>query len=547
MNKNAVKRINNAFWTVLGDYNKLPSFYQIIDNEDFLFYGILNAGLANLKKDSIIDYKNSLQKSSNNMFNKMVLKLCLYEYGLSQVREDKPAIPYIVDEYFKSRLESKNVHILEQEYCKENLGLEYDHDFSMIIESVKKCALFKDASELLNYIKEITDVYKVNFDFQKLLNVDLNYMGYDEKFENDILDLAMNENIFSAEFTFNTDQDKFSSEYKEEEKKKIRDENIVYNQDQRDIKKKFGDMIIVNDRIAELEKKYCKGIHEGCKIYITDGEFEGVEGENHIEELSKQVDLNKAVFERDKAMIDVQINKIVTELKEYFNSREDFFKKNRGRLDAKLAYKGMYLNNPNIFKTRSIDVKKPFVCEILLDGSGSLDNKQTNVSEIAYIISEAFNRVGVRTKVSAFSNYVEYIIFRQYKSFNSSDNEMIKNYYATGMNRDSLALNIVKDDLLNFEEKKLVIYLNDGYPNDINIVNQFGGFSRKDYDGKVAINDIKSTVLDFKKQGVHLLSIYLGRDKRIKDASEMYGDNLIYLHRVEELGYKLTKFISKNM
>ncbi len=547
MNKNAVKRINNTFWTVLDDYNKLPSFYQIIDNEDFLFYGILNAGLAKLKKEEIIDYKNSLQKSTNNMFNKMVLKLCLYEYGISRVKDEKPAIAYIVDEYFKSRLESKNVHILEQEYCKKKLSLEYDHDFAQILESIKKCGNFGDASELIKYIKEITDIYKVNFDFQKLLNVDLNYMGYDEKFENDILDLAMNENIFSAEFTFNTNQDKFSSEYKEEEKKKIRDENIVYSEDQKDIKKKFGDMIVINDKIVKLEQKHCKGIHEGCKVYITDGEFEGVEGENHLEELSKQLDLNKAVFERDKAMIDVQINKIVTELKEFFNRREDFFKKNRGRLDTKLAYKGTYLNSSNIFKTRSIESKKPFVCEILLDGSGSLDNKQTNVSEIAYIISEAFNRAGVRTKVSAFSNYVEYIIFRQYKDFNTSDNESIKNYYATGMNRDSLALSIVKDEILNFEENKLVIYLNDGYPNDINIVNQFGGFSRKDYDGKVAISDIKNIVRDYKKQGVNLLSIYLGKNKRIKDASEMYGENLIYLHRVEELGYKLTKFISKNM
>ncbi len=544
MKKSLSNRIDNIVFAILGDYEKLPFHMDIVGSNDVLIYGIVNAGINKLDKKKLLAYYKKIRNKINNKVEMVLFHLCILEFSVSRVIDEKEGIRSLVFSYYNSILKT-NITDIERSYFLDKENELISGEEKKIINKIKQCSTVNNFNDIKSIFEDIINNHVIESSINKFLNVS-------EPSESDVAagefdDLEMNRTILSAEFTARTNEKKFSSIYKEEEKEKLAKEDLYYTEEQDDIRKKFGNKLYSERVIEKMEKKHCNNIHENCKIYFTSGSLDGMEGKNHLSEIKKQIDNNKVLFKNNQKMMQQQINFISESIKELMRKKEIIRNTRTGQLNTATAYRGVYLKEDNIFDYKKMNRKDKIVCDILIDGSGSLDYKQSSVALIAYIISRSLNKAGVRTRVSSFCSFVEYTIFREYKDYRSNDNEILMNHYSTGMNRDSLALLVTNEILISKEEKnKLLIYITDANLNDIKLSKHYGEFGRKDYKGKVATEDMKKTIKKIKER-TNIISVFVGEDDNLKLAREMYGETMIKISGYSDIKGPIIQKLKKIM
>lgn len=162
--------------------------------------------------------------------------------------------------------------------------------------------------------------------------------------------------------------------------------------------------------------------------------------------------------------------------------------------------------------------------------------------QTAVALYEFCTRCGIPIMVygdTADRSKLEQMSIHAYVDFESKDaNEKyaLMNIQARSNNRDGMALRIISDRLLNAPQKsKLIISISDGQPK-----------AMPDYSGEKAAYDMKDTLQEFRRKGIHFLAAAIGQDKEA--IRELYGaENTLDITDLKQLPARLVKIITRFM
>ena len=145
-----------------------------------------------------------------------------------------------------------------------------------------------------------------------------------------------------------------------------------------------------------------------------------------------------------------------------------------------------------------------------------------------------------------YGNYTVLRRFRDYDDKPAADKRILE-YRATSNNRDGLALAAAGLEIKKRrEEHKAVIVFSDGLPNDMVSGRRREG-APEVYVGDAAIRDTCLQVRKLRREGVHVLGIFLGEDGELENERMIYGSSFLRIRRAEDIagsaGRKLSELL----
>ena len=96
------------------------------------------------------------------------------------------------------------------------------------------------------------------------------------------------------------------------------------------------------------------------------------------------------------------------------------------------------------------------------------------------------------------------------------------------------------------EDHKIVIVFSDGLPNDMVSGRVRSGTPGK-YIGDAAIRDTCFQVRRLRREGVHLIGIFLGDDSELENERMIYGSSFLRIRRAEDFGGSAGKRLSETL
>ena len=116
-----------------------------------------------------------------------------------------------------------------------------------------------------------------------------------------------------------------------------------------------------------------------------------------------------------------------------------------GDLCAGRVWRAPYLNDDRVFLCPEEENCPAFTVDLLLDASASRLHCQEVIAAQGVILAESLANCGIPVRVSAFSSLRGYTVLRVLKSFTDKNRQNIFCYFASGWNRDGLALRAAGD------------------------------------------------------------------------------------------------------
>ena len=104
-----------------------------------------------------------------------------------------------------------------------------------------------------------------------------------------------------------------------------------------------------------------------------------------------------------------------------------------------------FLNDDRVFLCAEEENHPAFTVDLLLDASASRLHCQEVIAAQGAILAESLANCGIPVRVSAFSSLRGYTVLRVLKGFADKNRQNIYRYFASGWNRDGLALRAAGD------------------------------------------------------------------------------------------------------
>ena len=188
-----------------------------------------------------------------------------------------------------------------------------------------------------------------------------------------------------------------------------------------------------------------------------------------------------------------------------------------------------------------------FTVDLLLDASASRLHCQEVIAAQGTILAQSLAACGIPVRVSSFCSLRGYTVLRVLKGFADKSLQGIDQYFASGWNRDGLALRAA-GDLVSFDPgpapRHLLILLTDASPDDSHKILPSGKVPlSRDYDGQIGVDDTAEEVRALRAQGVRVAAIdgVRGGNARVfthedgRDADAIYGRDLARIRRIDQL------------
>lgn len=166
-------------------------------------------------------------------------------------------------------------------------------------------------------------------------------------------------------------------------------------------------------------------------------------------------------------------------------------------------------------------------------------------------MAQSLAACGIPVRVSSFSSLRGYTVLRVLKGFADKNLQNINRYFASGWNRDGLALRAA-GDLVSFDPgpapRHLLILLTDASPNDSRRVppspEQPLGC---DYGGSYGVDDAAAEVRDLRRNGLRVSAVFMGEDSSSHDAERIYGKNLARIRGMDQLARAAGRLIQNEI
>lgn len=281
----------------------------------------------------------------------------------------------------------------------------------------------------------------------------------------------------------------------------------------------------------------CRGTHEGCSLYYTDGILNNPVKKNYQLVYAKNgLRKNQIYYERNRHMIKRNIADLTEMLRKslVMRNEDDTCKGSSGTLVPSRLWKLGRTEDTKLFDKIIKKDTSDFVVDILIDSSGSQSGRASQVATQGYIISEALSNVGIPHSVFGFCTFWDYTIMRRFREYDDdrSKNKNIFEFMASSNNRDGLAIRATYDKLIKREEaNKVLIILSDGRPNDPKI-DRVGSRDTKMYEGEVAVRDTAFEVRMARQLGISALGVFAGEDEDLQAEKMIFGKDFAYIRNI---------------
>ena len=329
-------------------------------------------------------------------------------------------------------------------------------------------------------------------------------------------------------------------------------------QDRAYIESCFGRSLYPPERLRKAEQALCTGAHLGCRLWFASGvpspeQAPTPEAKHLAEQAQLQAERNRAYYAKNRALHRSVVLRLTEQIRNCIlvHQQPDQRIARSGDLCAGRVWRAPYLNDDRVFLCPEEENCPAFTVDLLLDASASRLHCQEVIAAQGIILAESLANCGIPVRVSAFSSLRGYTVLRVLKSFTDKNRQNIFRYFASGWNRDGLALRAA-GDLLDFDPgpapRHLLILLTDASPNDSRRVppspEQPLGC---DYGGSYGVDDAAAEVRDLQRKGLRVSAVFMGEDSSSHDAERIYGKNLARIRGMDQLARAAGRLIQNEI
>ena len=320
----------------------------------------------------------------------------------------------------------------------------------------------------------------------------------------------------------------------------------------------FGRSLYPPERLRKAEQELCIGNHLGCRLWFAAGvpspeQAPNPEAKHLAEQAQLQADRNRAYYAKNRELHRSVVLRLTEQIRNCIlvHQQPNARVARSGNLDPERVWRAPLLDDARVFRCAEEENQPSFTVDLLLDASASRLHCQEVIAAQGSILAESLAVCGIPVRVSCFSSLRGYTVLRVLKGFQDKNLQNINQYFASGWNRDGLALRAA-GDLVDFAPgpapRHLLILLTDASPNDSRRVppsseNPLG----HDYGGAFGVDDAAAEVRDLRRKGLRVSAVFMGEDSSSRDAERIYGKNLARIRGMDQLARAAGRLIQNEI
>ena len=320
----------------------------------------------------------------------------------------------------------------------------------------------------------------------------------------------------------------------------------------------FGRSLYPPERLRKAQQELCTGNHLGCLLWFAAGvpspeQAPTPEAKHLAEQAQLQADRNRAYYAKNRELHRSVVLRLTEQIRNCIlvHQQPNARVARSGNLDPERVWRAPLLDDARVFRCAEEENQPSFTVDLLLDASASRLHCQEVIAAQGSILAESLAACGIPVRVSCFSSLRGYTVLRVLKGFQDKNLQNINQYFASGWNRDGLALRAA-GDLVDFAPgpapRHLLILLTDASPNDSRRVppsseNPLG----RDYGGTFGVDDAAAEVRGLRRKGLRVSAVFMGEDSSSRDAERIYGKNLARIRGMDQLARAAGRLIQNEI
>ena len=329
-------------------------------------------------------------------------------------------------------------------------------------------------------------------------------------------------------------------------------------QDRAYIESCFGRSLYPPERLRKAEQELCTGVHLGCHLWFSAGvpspeQAPTPEARHLAEQAELQADRNRAYYAKNQELHRSVVLRLTEQIRNCIlvHQQPNARVARSGNVDPGRVWRAPLLNDDRVFLCAEEENHPAFTVDLLLDASASRLHCQEVIAAQGSILAESLANCGIPVRVSAFSSLRGYTVLRVLKDFADKNRQNINRYFASGWNRDGLAL-LAAGDLLDFAPgpapRHLLILLTDASPNDSRRIppspeNPLGC----GYEDAAGVADAAAQVRMLQRKGIRVSAVFMGEDRSAADAARIYGKNMARIRGMDQLARAAGRLIQNEI
>ena len=298
-------------------------------------------------------------------------------------------------------------------------------------------------------------------------------------------------------------------------------------EDLRYIRETFGECLLPERELAQMEASLCTGADTGCRLYVASPR-RGAQYERNL-------DFNR----KNMLLIRESIKTLSARLETVFCSwlRAEPVPSRSGRLRSEAAYRIPLFSDTKVFQKNGEELDNPISVTLLLDASRSRMNSQERIASEAYIITESLRLCHVPVSVLCFRSLRGFTILEELKKETDADPEGTLRYYAGGWNRDALALKatgfVQRQKKEPADRLHVLLVFTDASPNDSYPI---ASLSRSGIpcEGSAAAALTREAVAALRDDGMPTAAIFHGSTAHLENVSSIYGKDYVRIRSLQQ-------------
>ena len=329
-------------------------------------------------------------------------------------------------------------------------------------------------------------------------------------------------------------------------------------QDRAYIESCFGRSLYPPERLRKAEQELCVGDHLGCHLWFSAGvpspeQAPTPEAKHLAEQAELQADRNRAYYAKNRELHRSVVLRLTEQIRNCIlvHQQPNARVARSGNLNAGRIWRAPLLNDDRVFLCAEEENQPSFTVDLLLDASASRLHCQEVIAAQGSILAQSLAACGIPVRVSSFSSLRGYTVLRVLKGFADKNLQNINRYFASGWNRDGLALRAA-GDLLQFAPgpapRHLLIVLTDASPND----------SRRippspekplgcGYEDAAGVADTAAQVRALQRMGIRVSAVFMGEDSSAGAAAQIYGKNMARIRGMDQLARAAGRLIQNEI
>ena len=265
----------------------------------------------------------------------------------------------------------------------------------------------------------------------------------------------------------------------------------------------------------------------------------------------RQAEKNRQHYEKNRTVYENSIRRMTEKLRLELNARMDDVpvQARQGNIRASQVWRALYLEDPRVFEKREEVSEAGFSVDILIDASSSRKNSQEQIAAQAYILAKSLDLCGIPLQVYSYCSIRGYTVLRLFQSYGENRKaEEVFSYVAAGNNRDGLALRGAGHLMAQSEqEKKLLLVLTDGSPQDDQIAAEGAFYKNREYTDQIAVEDTTEQVQQLKRRNIQVVGIFMGTERGLQTAHRIFGRDFVRIQNIQQFAEIVGKILQEKI